>query len=478
MHLRYVCRTLRTYGLKDISIPNFDVGTFDDEVVQTVCNLRCFEFPASNYNRYQHENLALKYLFARTQSGRVNGHHITRAITNSVENIIKEMPELEPRRDEFVYGLCWCAIQISAAPTVHALLNTFYEIPKRTDNCRVTPLDNAFAAAAYLAITPLLQRLLSKVDPQNSISDFGTPLNSAIAGGNHLVVELLLSHAFTVSEHSYPRFLSKDHSSTIQILADQTPEPTAGTFRAAILRATAIGDFDTVVHYVQCLKHLPPDMKTRQKWDVPLQNWSATANDSTGFQCLYNCILYVAADHGYQNLVRYAIKNGANVNCRPAWSLLRGVVSKRNAFSPLATAAKRGHLAIVRFLLNQGATPTREALKQAARVGWFDVTQTLLDAGVNLWPIKGTPENGFIGTLDCGFNDFQEIVKRGHVDITRLYLHTAGGLNKSTDKTMKKHAAAAYRIAQQEDKREILELMEQYVYNGETGKGWLRMEYM
>jgi hypothetical protein len=153
-------------------------------------------------------------------------------------------------------------------------------------------------------------------------------------------------------------------------------------------------------------------------------------------------------------------------------------VHRRNIFSPLEIAAKRGYLGLVRYLLDEGAKPTQTALKQAARLGWLDVTRKLLDAGVYLWPLKRQPYpdsrgNFWISAPNCGFYDFPEIVRRGHVDIARLYLQR--GFDKRTDKTMKERAAEAYRIAQQEDKREILVLMKDFVYNEYSRNGWLRV---
>jgi hypothetical protein len=453
-------------------------------VIESICHLRCFEATASNYKRYQHQNLALRYLYSTTQTGYSKDHYITKKITEVVDYIIVEMPELETSREKFIYELCWCVIQLSGKSTVDEVLSNYSLLFGRERRChgRYELRDNAFAATAYLGIMPLLQRFLGKSDLllQKNISDFGWPVNSAIAGGQLEITELLLSRKFTMDEERWPNFLSKDHSNVLRFLVDRNPKPNVATIRAAILRATAIGNFTTVVDYMSRLRNLPPETKTPEELKMPLHSWSATRADEEGFQNLLNCILYVAADHGHLELAFYAVSNGASTNSRPSWSIfdIGGVVHGRNIFSPLEIAAKRGYLGLVRYLLDEGGKPTQIALKQAARLGWLDVTRKLLDAGVYLWPLKRQPQpdrrgNFWISAPNCGFYDFPEIVRRGHVDIARLYLQR--GFDKRSDKAMKERAAEAYHIAQRDDKREILGLMKEFVYDEYTGNGWLRV---
>jgi hypothetical protein len=457
------------------------LGIFDNQVIKSICHLRCFEAPAKNYNRYQHENLALRYLYGKTQTGYAKEHYITKTIMEVVDYIIQEMPELETCRDKFLYELCWCVIQRSGSSTIDEILSNYRDAVSlgRIRDCRIGIHDNVFAAAAYLGIMPLLQHFLNNPDLLllRYRSDFGWPVNSAIAGGQLEVTELLLGRNFRIDEKRYPAFLHSYHSQVLQFLVNHVSEPSAATFRATILRATVIGDQAIVLDYMARLRRLALEKKTLEELKVPLHSWSATRGDEEGFQNLLNCILYVAGDYGHLELAFYAVLHGANTNSRPSWSLfdIEGVVRKRNMFSPLEIAAKRGYLDLVRYLLEKGAKPTQTALKQAARLGWLDVTRTLLDAGVCLWPLKRQPypDSCEITAPNCGFYDFPEIVRRGHVDIVSLYLHR--GFNKRTDKTMKDRAAEGYRIAQREEKREMLETMDEYVYDKETGKGWLRV---
>jgi ankyrin repeat protein len=87
-----------------------------------------------------------------------------------------------------------------------------------------------------------------------------------------------------------------------------------------------------------------------------------------------------ASDRGAEDVVRFLLDQGAEMNCEPIW---------RN---PLYAALKKGHPGVVKTLIDAGADTTlpsaREgnALEVAAQWGYPKVVGILLAAGVTADP--------------------------------------------------------------------------------------------
>jgi|LakMenEpi03Aug12_release.lakeMendotaPanAssembly.Ray.scaffolds.fasta_scaffold749898_1 ankyrin repeat protein len=101
---------------------------------------------------------------------------------------------------------------------------------------------------------------------------------------------------------------------------------------------------------------------------------SSVVNASTPFGSL----LHVAADKGHLNIVRYLVQKGADIN------LNDGIVGG----SPIGSAASSGHADVVKYLLEHGALldvsePNRNPLFGAIHGGHFEVASLLIDRGID-----------------------------------------------------------------------------------------------
>jgi ankyrin repeat protein len=91
--------------------------------------------------------------------------------------------------------------------------------------------------------------------------------------------------------------------------------------------------------------------------------------------------LYIASWKGHINMVRFLVNEGASVDLgdEDGWSLFTS--------TPLFVASRHGHLDVVRFLVNEGADVNRvhavglTALYTASRHGHLDVVRFLVNEG-------------------------------------------------------------------------------------------------
>lgn len=287
------------------------------------------------------------------------------------------MPELEDRRQEFLQALCWGAVQLSDTDNISQILSKNHVSGSMywTKPCKPDSLENRLAASAYLGIVPLVEQLLVK-KPDGYFTENGYAVNSAMAGGQHYLACSLLRRGYSWSERRYPSFLPDGHCAVLETLIELYPEGIE-VFRRAMLRATAVCNYEAVVGLIARARNA--------------SNQPQDEEEQPGFLCntvsFYNAMLCVAAYHGSEKLVRYAVEHGAALDCKPGWQLwgIRGILPKRNPFTPLEVAAKRGHWSIVRLLLNKGAPATSKALGEAAKAGWIRVAQTLIDEGVKVY---------------------------------------------------------------------------------------------
>ncbi|KAF2471461.1 ankyrin [Lindgomyces ingoldianus] len=430
MQLRFVCRT------------------FSNEVLRTVCRLEYLEDPWPANYRYQHPNLALEYLLSKFKGERAIKYHITRLIDVTVNSIIEEMPDLQPRREEFMRGLCWCLFdaRYKYMNKIDDVLNDDDELTRVNEY--VDRRRNMLAAAAYLGITALVQRLVDR-GVEDKGTRFGYPLNCAVAGGNLDVIRLLRDRKFVLSHAHYPNFLPSNHGLVLRILCEpawgrsgpRSPESPGhiSNVAYAIMRAVAIGDSETVTYLLGRAETYG------RKYE--LLEWFKSVGG------LYDSMLWIAAHHGHMGLVQHALQNDASVDRMLGWSIwgIRGVVpGRRITGSPLDAAAKSGHWEIVRLLLDTGAKATSKALAGAAKAGWLLIAQTLADEGASVWPCwSGSGQMAFV-----------EIVERGNLDMVRLFLEH--GFAKERTEQQQYITAYAYNFARKKGMHSIMKLIEAY----------------
>lgn len=135
--------------------------------------------------------------------------------------------------------------------------------------------------------------------------------------------------------------------------------------------------------------------------------------------------LMVAAQDGHINIVRFLLRNGADVNA----------MSKGGGATPLIVACTMGHIEIVKMLIEKGANVNlqkegrRSALVQAAIGGHVEIVNILLEEGANVRVVGG---RGFTALMAASFSGKKEIfrafVERGageDVNLNRLHGQTA-----------------------------------------------------
>ena len=149
--------------------------------------------------------------------------------------------------------------------------------------------------------------------------------------------------------------------------------------------------------------------------------------------------LHYAADHGYINVVRLLLDNGADVNARSKDDevlSLNGLV-KVGGLTPLHCAAIEGHKEVVELLLankadvnalsNDGTTPLQWALQK----GHQDVAELLRHHSdletVNAL-LKGNPDFLFSKDKD-GETPLHSAAMRGYIDVAELLLAKTNAVN-------------------------------------------------
>jgi ankyrin repeat protein len=93
--------------------------------------------------------------------------------------------------------------------------------------------------------------------------------------------------------------------------------------------------------------------------------------------------LCVAAEKGHLDVVRLLVQYGVDINNSSAEITPWGTApAGRNTYNPLAAAASAGQLEVARLLLDHGADPTLgDSLYEAAHAGHADMVQLLLQRG-------------------------------------------------------------------------------------------------
>uniref|UniRef100_F1KPG7 Ankyrin repeat and KH domain-containing protein mask n=1 Tax=Ascaris suum TaxID=6253 RepID=F1KPG7_ASCSU len=170
-----------------------------------------------------------------------------------------------------------------------------------------------------------------------------------------------------------------------------------------------------------------------------------------------HCALMEAASSGYLDVVKALVNAGAS-----SVSMSSQCEFKVGLESPLTLAAYKGHLEIVKYLLEKGGDKERQeelhtALMEASMDGHYEVARLLLDHGapVNLTsdsfesPLTLAACGGHAKLVellldrgaemeepnDEGYTPLMEASREGHLDVARILLDRGAQTNTQTDET-------------------------------------------
>jgi ankyrin repeat protein len=180
-----------------------------------------------------------------------------------------------------------------------------------------------------------------------------------------------------------------------------------------------LGDFDATFLPVIGGDDGAFDPDTQTSTDIFGRSQSATPDESDDLNPVYdenatNTSLMAAVIAGDLDLASQAIEARASLN-RYDWHL---------GFSPLGMAISRGHVDIVRFLLDAGANPrtgslTTTALGLAAEQGEAEIIQMLLPRGIDV--------NEPVG--QAGWTALLSAIKHGHRSVVQLLVTAGANVN-------------------------------------------------
>ena len=249
----------------------------------------------------------------------------------------------------------------------------------------------------------------------------GTALEAAARAGHEAIVHLIWERKYptSASGHEYELAILQaakgGHASLMQWMmrVGEIAEPTC-LHEHIILEACERGHEETV--------HLMLDVGT-----------NPNANDDS-----HRNVLQLAAARGSQNVVKRLLAKGADPNgagthvrdspldqaiagqhSQVAQMLLdHGADINAGWHPPLHRAARRGHLDMVRFLLERGATLETESqtsdscLAGAASGGYQDIVRILVERGANMGDSEFGPDNAAM----------QAALRYGRDDVVRLLI--------------------------------------------------------
>ncbi|EFE41790.1 F-box domain and ankyrin repeat protein [Trichophyton verrucosum HKI 0517] len=189
----------------------------------------------------------------------------------------------------------------------------------------------------------------------------GSALSAAALGGNKEIVSLLLEPEFRLS-------------------------PSSSEYHRAILCAVRIGRTDIVDMFLEVqgisiydLKHFKDLMlweavcHNRESMVQLLVDNSADINRDGPLIREHGCALHLAAQNGYDNLIRLLLDQGADIS----------YVSSYKSLTPMGFAARGGHLEAVQVLVEYGEK-LEHALVPAASTGQSHMVKWLVEKGVDL----------------------------------------------------------------------------------------------
>ena len=242
---------------------------------------------------------------------------------------------------------------------------------------RRSTTNHIVTAAAYLGDLEYITRLAKggEVDCSENVY-FGNPLRCAVTQGHYELAKLLLDHGADVNHGGAGQ---GQGSTALQAAALTGREDIINLILDEKYRCHASGeDYDSAILKAASAGHLSVVQDLMKRVNVEPS------------QVLRNCILLAGAAHGHEMVVHFALQIGANPN----------TAEGRNCYHiPITDAARHGYDNVVKILLENGAIPKlggrQDTISIAARREHRKTVQVLLEYGVDLTH----PYLNFLGTV-------------------------------------------------------------------------------
>jgi len=333
------------------------------------------------------------YIALRALSHHPASDGILRRINETVDALLQRHDnegrnDLEKLKHEYTRALCDQFAFHWEPKDIHNLLVA--PGGRATYNCSwASNEDHILVAAALVGKTEhVLELLEGKVQKRNPRTIFGTALSCAARGGHHDIIKIILD-------------FKNDHDDRrIDFL--QPLEAAASTGQDHIIR---------LLMERKPIRHFNPNCFGEPFLYDSMHGavWGGHAKtlillfDMSSKECdllVITSILWAAAQRGHLEIVRLMLERGANVNCPDI----------KDLESSLEVAATQGHTRVVEFLLANGANDIRGdgsttkglAIWRAARFGFTQTVRVLIDNGANVEGDEGLQRSLLVTAAQTG----------------------------------------------------------------------------
>ncbi|KAF2016471.1 ankyrin [Aaosphaeria arxii CBS 175.79] len=435
------------YRLLDLPADLFDL------IIQTCMQLNGFEQTAMIRSTCRAFDDFIVLLLCRKR----NFHEVGVTLHTTLDYIVEQAPHLKGTKEELLKSLCRCVVQTSGSSMIGNILRP-YMFSKRNADSHI----NYLHAAAYLGLPVVAERLNGmrmvlrkhferlqstgkmRVPRGPSVHNGQGALQCSVAGGHPEIAAMLIKEGCIWNAANWPNSWNRNDALILYSLIRTNYSKRNLEF--CLLRATAVGNFDVFQ------KIMAFGMEKRFA-----HNHKGHAPATSCPEDLLTAVLMVAAYHGRIQFVEYAINQGAKLNCRihPRFYECKGIFMTNIGYhygNSLELAAKCGQYNVVCYLLTRGATPTTQALGEAARRGWLRISQTLIDAGISVYPCR----DGSYGYMEL----MAHVIRRGHTEIVRLFLDN--GFGAEHVEKWPEDVERAFREAKRKRTTRIMDLMTEY----------------
>ncbi|MFC1781263.1 ankyrin repeat domain-containing protein [Planctomycetota bacterium] len=244
--------------------------------------------------------------------------------------------------------------------------------------------------AARAGLIDIVQILIDREVPLDTLSAYGTPLHEAAMGGHKDIVELLLSEGIPIDSADRSgrtplyRAIYKNHVDIVQLLIDKGTDVNPSGYSDTPLYIASINGYAELANL---LRQNGAKMTMREAVTLSdvdeVKNLVSQGADINEESALSTNNLHIAARNGNREIVELLIDEGADVNAKTSYNI-----------TPLHYAVENGHKEIVELLLANGADLSIKrntlissgftALHDAVDLGQIDIVELLIAGGADV----------------------------------------------------------------------------------------------
>ena len=275
------------------------------------------------------------------------------------------------------------------------------------------------------------------------------PLYVAAKRGHIVAVEVLLQYGANIEGGNTPisatpltGAASGGHSSIIQYLVGKGANVNGNNYKSPLSRAIKHGHTDIALYLVSHVADTNGNgcdvlLSRVAKGNINANDVRQAANVNAS---LRQRLLYLAAENGCIDFVKYLVSRGADVNGGDSHDLLSGAI-------------KNGHIDVVEYLISHGtdvgASLRQRLLYLAAENGYIDFVKYLVSCGADVkggryhdivgWDCHSFSNGDYHDFFDWGYHGFFDGVrydfplsgaaKNGHIDVVKYLVSHGADIN-------------------------------------------------